>query len=246
MGSSCYIYLISPRIERMSTTTAPRRFPSVQVLFGAIVVLLGILLLLDSTGVFSVDDLLVYVPSLFVLLGVAALLRGGIRGFVGPTVLIVVAGAWQAVALGYTTVDAVLAFWPVLVIAFGLSVVLGTYRSKARATDDSYNSLFAAFGGVERRNTSKAFTGADLTAVFGGAELDLRDAEPASRPATVNAVALFGGAEVIVPRDWNVRMEVIPMLGAASDERPRREEANEDVDLVVTGFAAFGGISVSD
>ncbi|WP_254823650.1 LiaF transmembrane domain-containing protein [Haloglomus halophilum] len=230
----------------MSTTTSPRRFPSVQVLFGAIVVLLGVLLLLDTTGVFRVDDYLVYVPSLFVLLGVWALVRAGLRGFVGPTVLIVVAGAWQAVALGYTTVGAVVAFWPVLIIAFGLSVVLGTYRSKARATDDSYNSLFAAFGGVERRNTSKAFTGADLTAVFGGAELDLREAELASRPATVNTVALFGGAEVIVPREWNVRMEVIPILGGASDERPRRENTNEAVDLIVTGFAAFGGVSVSD
>lgn len=230
----------------MSTTSAPRRFPSVQVLFGAIVVLLGVLLLLDTTGVLRVDDLLVYVPSLFVLLGVAALLRGGLQGFVGPTILIVVASAWQAVALGYTTVDVVLAFWPVLIIAFGLSVVLGTYRSKARSTDDSYNSLFAAFGGVERRNTSKAFTGADLTAIFGGAELDLRDAEPASRPATVNAVALFGGAEIIVPREWNVRLDVIPVLGASSDERPRREETNEQVDLVVTGLAAFGGVSVSD
>lgn len=230
----------------MSTTTSPRRFPSVQVLFGAIVVLLGVLLLLDTTGLFRVDDYLVYVPSLFVLLGVWALFRAGLRGFVGPTVLIVVAGAWQAVALGYTTVDAVLAFWPVLIIAFGLSVILGTYRSKAQGTDDAYSSLFAAFGGVERRNTSKAFTGADLTAVFGGAELDLRDAEPVDRPATVNAVALFGGVDIIVPREWNVRMEVLPVLGGATDERPRREETNEAVDLVVTGFAAFGGVSVND
>ncbi|WP_276258553.1 LiaF transmembrane domain-containing protein [Haloglomus litoreum] len=230
----------------MSTTASPRRFPSVQVLFGAIVVLVGVLLLLNTTGILVVDDYLVYVPSLFVLLGVWALFRGGLRGFVGPTVLIVVAGAWQAVALGYATVDQVVAFWPVLIIAFGLSVVLGTYRSKVPTTDDSYTSMFAAFGGVERRNTSKAFTGADLTAVFGGAELDLRDADPASRPATVNAVALFGGADIIVPRDWNVRMEVLPVLGAASDERPRREETNEEVDLVVTGFAAFGGVSVSD
>ena len=58
--------------------------------------------------------------------------------------------------------------------------------------------------------------------------------------------AAGGGAEIIVPREWNVRLEVIPVLGAASDERPRREETNEQVDLVVTGFTAFGGVSVSD
>jgi hypothetical protein len=133
-----------------------------------------------------------------------------------------------------------------MIAAFGASILFGRFRTRARSSDDDYSTLFAALGGVERRNTSKAFEGADLTAVFGGAELDLRDAEIVDRPARINAVALFGGAEVIVPRDWNVRMDVLPILGGASDDRPRREEQHDSVDLEVTGFVAFGGISVSD
>jgi len=231
----------------MSSSTPPiRRLPTGQVLFGALVVLVGILLLLDTTGAYPTGGLLAYVPSLFVLVGVWALVASGFRNLVGPVVVITVAGAWQAVALGYATVEQVLAYWPLFVIAFGLSLVFGQYRSRIRASEAGHTSLFAVLGGVDGRNTSKAFTGADLTAVFGGVELDLRDAEVVDRPARVDAVAVFGGAEVIVPREWNVRMDVLPVLGGASDDRPRRENQHEDVDLVVTGFAAFGGVSVTD
>jgi predicted membrane protein len=99
---------------------------------------------------------------------------------------------------------------------------------------------------VEKRNTSRQFTGADLTAIFGGTELDLRDATVAERPARINAVAMFGGVDIIVPRDWNVQLDVLPVLGGATDDRPRRETQHDDIDLVVTGFAAFGGVSVTD
>lgn len=230
----------------MSNTAPTRRIPTSQVLFGAIVVLLGVLLLLDSTNVAPTRSLLTYAPSLFVLVGLWAFVQSGFRNVVGPAVLVVVAGAWQLVALGYATVSELVVYWPVLVIAFGLSVVLGQYRSRVATTDDSHDSLFAAFGGVERRNTSKTFVGADLTAVFGGAELDLRDAELTDRPARVNVLALFGGAEVVVPRDWNVKMDVLPILAGASDDRPRRESEHDEIDLVVTGFTAFGGVSVTD
>lgn len=230
----------------MSTTSTPRRFPTSQVLFGALVLLIGVLLLLDTVGIVSTGDLLVYTPSLLVLVGVWALVQSGFRNVVGPVVLVGVAGCVQLLLLDVVTFDQLVVLWPVLIVAFGLSVILGTYRSRVRNTDDTFSSLFAAFGGVDARNTSQSFRGADLTAAFGGAELDLRDAAIVDRPVKINAVALFGGAEVIVPRDWNVRMDVLPVLGAATDERPRRGEERDEVDLVVTGFAAFGGVSVTD
>jgi hypothetical protein len=124
--------------------------------------------------------------------------------------------------------------------------VLSRYRARVHTVPDEYVSVLAFFGGSEKRSTTSSFVGADLTALFGGAELDLRDAEIMNRPAHVSATAAFGGVDVVVPRDWNVRMDVIPVFGAAEDERPRREEEHDEVDLVVTGFVAFGGVSVVD
>ena len=229
-------------------TTSARRLPTSQFLLGGIVVLLGVLLLLHTTGTLPTGDLLLYVPSLFVLLGVWILVQSRLRSLVGPVVLIGVAGAAQLVVLEYATFEQVVVYWPVLVIAFGLSIALGQFRSRVQQSDAAFTSGMAVFGGVEKRNTSKAFTGGDLTAFFGGTELDLRDAAIEEKPARIDATVLFGEVEIIVPREWNVRMDVVPVLGGASDDRPRRDHASDhdEIDLVVTGFAAFGEISVTD
>jgi hypothetical protein len=217
-----------------------------QALIGALIVLIGVVLLLSTTDVYDARGLLLYVPSLFVLVGLYALVTSGFRNLVGPLLVVVVAAAWQLVALDVLEPEEIWQFWPVLVILFGLSVFLGPMRARVRGVTDDHVSGFAVFGGSEKRVTGENFAGADLTALFGGVELDLRDATVRDPPAHVAATALFGGVEVIVPRDWNVQIDVLPVLGAAEDERPRREGEHESVDLVVTGFAAFGGVSVSD
>lgn len=229
----------------MATRTRTR-LPTSQFLLGLLVIVVGALLLLETTGLASTRSLLAYVPTLFVLVGVWALVQSRFRNIVGPVLIITFAVGWQLVTLEYATVEEVLSFWPVLVIAFGISIILGQMRTRVRTVDNTFTSAFAAFGGVEKRNTSKSFTGADLTAIFGGTELDIRDAVIEDRPAQLNAVALFGGVDIVVPRDWNVQLDVLPILGAASDERPRREEEHDEVDLIVSGFAAFGGVTVND
>jgi hypothetical protein len=224
---------------------AYRRVP-VQTLVGAIIVLAGVALLANTTGAYDTGRLLRFVPSLFVLAGLYALVTGGLRNAVGPLVVVLVATAWQLAALGYATVDQIVAFWPVLVILFGLSVVLGRMRATAAESADDSVGLFAVFGGRDARTTSKTFVGGDVSVVFGGATVDLRDAAVATPPARLNVVALFGGVDVVVPRDWNVRLDVVPLLGAAEDERLRSDREHDEVDLVVDGFCAFGGVSLKD
>lgn len=217
-----------------------------QLVLGALVILVGIVLLLDTTGVYDTRPLFDYIPALFVLLGLYALWRGGVRNFFGPLIVIILASGWQLAALDIVEWDELWDLWPVFLIFFGLSLVLSHWRRTPGETKADHISSFAIFGGNEQRSNSSTFTGADLTALFGGAELDLREASVADPPARITAIAMFGGVEVIVPRDWNVQLEVLPILGGATDERPRRPEEHETVDLVVSGFAAFGGVTVED
>jgi len=220
---------------------------SSQALVGIVAVLVGVVLLVETTGLYPTGDFLRFVPALFVAVGVYALVASNFRNVTGPVAVILVAGAAQVVALGYVAASEVWQFWPLLVVAFGLSLVAGQFRPRARPSDAADLSALAIFGGSERRATSQAFRSADLTAVFGGTSLDLRDAVvPDGETATITATALFGGVEIIVPRDWNVELDVLPILGGASDDRTRSERTHEGVDLVVTGFAAFGGVAVED
>jgi len=217
-----------------------------QILVGGVVVLLGLVLLARTTGVYDTGRLLVYAPSLFVAVGLFAIVASGFRNLVGPLIVVLVAGGWQLVALDYLTAETVFSLWPVLLVLFGLSLIAGQYRARAVARESDYLTSVAVFGGRTERSTSKAFHGADLTAAFGGVELDLRDAVVEHPPATVTTSAMFGGVDLIVPREWNVRVDVFPLFGGAEDERPRRPEEHDEVDLVVTGFALFGGVSVDD
>mgnify|MGYP006287253633 CR=1 FL=1 len=228
------------------TRRSSRRWLSSQVLIGALVVLVGVILLAESTDLYDAGFLLRYIPSVFVLLGLYVLVRSGFRNVFGPLLVVVVAGLWQLTALDLIEGADLVDFWPLVIVFFGLSLLLGHLRRRPRGVSDAHVTSFAAFGGSEKRSTSKAFTGADLTAVFGGAELDLRDAAVADPPAHVSANVMFGGVELIVPREWNVQLDVIPLFGGAADERPRREEEHEAVDLVVSGLVLFGGVSVDD
>lgn len=222
---------------------AIRRFSS-QVLLGAAVVLVGVVLLLETTGSYDADVVLRFIPSLFVLLGVYALVVSGFRNVVGAGIVIVVAGAWQLVTLDYLEAEQVWELWPLLIVFFGLSILLGQYRSRQEPTSADHPTAVAIFGGSEPRSTSQSFTGADLTAIFGGVELDLREAEVADPPAHVSTTVAFGGADIRVPEDWTVRLDVLPLFGGATDERSRSSAEHGAVDLVVTGMALFGGVNI--
>lgn len=216
-----------------------------QVLFGALILLVGIVLLADTTGLYDTRPLLDYVPSLFVLLGLYAFVRSGFRNIFGPLVIVVLAGTWQLVELEVVEWSEVSSFWPLFLVIFGLSIIVGQYRSRPSKSGSSRVSGFGFFGGSQKRVTTSDFESANLSALFGGAELDLRDAGLAEQPAHVSCIALFGGVEVHVPEEWNVEMDVLPIFAGASDERMRVERDHDEVDLVVSGFAAFGGVEVN-
>ncbi|GAB7094867.1 DUF5668 domain-containing protein [Halolamina litorea] len=219
---------------------------SPQVVVGAVIVVLGVLLFLDSTGLYETGPLFRYAPSLFVLVGLYALVTSGFRNLIGPLALVLVAGGVQLVTLGIIEWASLAALWPIVVILFGLSLLAGRFTRGTPTTEQSVIETFSLFGGTDRRAVGDGFERANLTVLFGGTTLDLRDVTPASQPARVNVTALFGGVEIVVPRDWNVELDVLPVFGAAEDSRLRVDADHETVDLVVSGSVAFGGVEVKD
>lgn len=229
-----------------------RRGISSQTLTGAVIVVIGVLLLLDTTGAYDVGNLWRFVPSLFVILGVWALYRTGIRNATGPILLILIAGTIQLVVLDVISGAVIAAWWPLVIVVFGLSLLVGHWRRSRRVPSvgsDNFD-LVGILGGSEHRVTSHTFRGGSATALFGGVDVDLREAEITDPPAIVTATALFGGVEITVPEEWVVEVDALPILGGVDDERPRRPiegeaEPKDGPDLVVNGFVAFGGISIT-
>lgn len=241
----------------MQTQFKKHPFTSQGVVGGAIV-LVGLLLLAYTTGVYDTTRALQFIPSLFVLVGLYALVSSRLRNLAGPVVLIVVAGAVQLVTLDIVAGSDIVSLWPLLLVVAGLSILLGQVRAATRTVSASRLDAFAILGGNTQRATSDTFGGGTLTAILGGVELDLRDTTVDDGPARIDATCLFGGIDITIPEDWDVQIDILPLLGGVEDTRPHRarpkdehDESQEidldndqEIDLVITGFVAFGGLTL--
>jgi hypothetical protein len=109
---------------------------------------------------------------------------------------------------------------------------------------------FALFGGIERRIHTSNFVGGQITATFGGVEIDFRSADIAGEEAQMYLDAVFGGIELVIPERWTVVWDGQNIFGGYSDEtRPPLPDvpgAPPRKRLVLRGRAFFGGISVKN
>ncbi len=105
------------------------------------------------------------------------------------------------------------------------------------------DTVIAVFSGAERTGMLRVPRGTTAIALFGGAMLDLRQAVFEAHTITVDAYAVFGGVEVVVPEGVRVVNQVVPFFGGASSKARCADPTAPTV--VVRGLAAFGGVSVS-
>lgn len=223
---------------------------------GLLIVLVGILLLLGTTGVTQTDSLWDWFPLFFVLLGVWALVRSGFRNLTGPVMVIAVAGTFLLRNLGFVTREEMATWWPLFIVLLGVLIIVNRSRRRKRLelaeSEDKETTAVAVFGGDERRLTTEHFTGAEVVSVFGDVYLDLRDVSVPAPPAVVEVVCIFGNVEIRVPKDWDVSRDVLVVFGDVSDRRPVREDGsgNENKDkrgeLALTGLVLFGDIEIRD
>ncbi|AEH60761.1 putative transmembrane protein [Methanosalsum zhilinae DSM 4017] len=222
---------------------------SYQISFGLMILIIGVLLLLRTTGIYDTGELLIYTPSLFVLFGIYILIRSRFRRVGTPFFLIVLFGTFQLIVLEIVTVDTIQDWWPLLIILAGLWILIRKLRFSSEEKEDRSNSdrtkIRSILGGVENINTSNNFKGGEIFTLFGGAELNLKLAE-VKDTSEIKIVVLFGGTEIIVPENWNVNIDVFPILGGVEDKRSVVNADKEKPDLKITGFVGFGGFTLKN
>ena len=224
------------------------------VVTGGILMLIGLVFLLDHLGIISIGNPWRFWPMLLVLTGVMNFMSqrrawGALLMFAGVVL--------QLNQLGITHFGWA-ALWPMMLIAFGLFVMWGSFQwgskpvASTSAAGDPRTTLNEAvvFGGLERRMTSQDFQGGDITAIFGGVELDLSEANMQANEATLAITAIFGGVEVRVPPTWQVAFRGAPIFGGVEDKtRTARvdDPANPNLKtLVITGAVIFGGLEIKN
>ena len=233
--------------------------------FGMVAVLGGTLLTLDNLGFIDARLFFRWWPALFIWAGVSVARKGrpwagSILGLFGFFLLLD--------NLNYIDLD-FSDLWPVVLILLGVKVIWRNReereeRSTAAILDESVSgssddpeptastqseeptiNAVGVLGGVDRKCSSQAFEGGQLTAVMGGCEIDFREASILNSPAVIDVFALWGGVELIVPEDWTVTMKTQPIMGGISD-RTTAPRGGSDKNLILTGTVVMGGLEVKN
>jgi predicted membrane protein len=148
--------------------------------------------------------------------------------------------------------------WPALIIFVGLIMITTAGRRKERwrewrekcrnfapeNVNENMLDTVSVFGGVKKNIISKEFKGGEITCVFGGAEINLSQAD-ISGNVILEVTQVFGGTRLIVPSNWEIQSEIVAVLGSIEDKRPLTENysAGKKV-LVLKGVTLFGGIDI--
>jgi predicted membrane protein len=212
---------------------------------GIVLVILGAGFLLDQLEVIAFGELLsTWWPLILIAIAVIQLATRSVAPAVSLFLLLV--GAYLQVAqLDILPIDLGQIFWPSLLILTGLYLVLTrSLRRPADANPDDLLNSFVIFGGTEQRLQSQNFRGGSAVALFGGTDIDLRDAALAPEGATLDLTAAFGAIEVVVPEPWKVRMSGLPLFGGWDNKARRPADAADGPTLTVRCVAAFGGIEL--
>lgn len=209
--------------------------------FGVVILAVGVVLLLDNLDVLDAGDVIGrWWPAPLVLGGLMGIAANP-RHWVPPAILTAGAGAVLLKTTG--VVDSLGAIVPILLILLGVFIIAGRGFGTAREeTGDSINS-FNMFSGSELASHSSAFSGGRIGAVFGGAEIDLRDAVPVA-DASLDVFVAFGGVELRVPEGWRVDIFGFPLFGGFENATSKDRLAENAPRLRIDATVLFGGLEV--
>ncbi|QIL42483.1 cell wall-active antibiotics response protein [Pedobacter sp. HDW13] len=119
-----------------------------------------------------------------------------------------------------------------------------TFGYDKTANNNDIIDVLAVFGGSHQTVYSKNFQGGDISAVFGGADIVMTQADFADT-VSLDVTAVFGGIKLIVPPNWAIKSNVTALFGSVEDKRAHTMPVSEmQKTLILSGTALFGGIEI--
>lgn len=214
-------------------------------LIGFLLLLFGVGFLLQQADIVNVEKLLNnWWPLILIIIGFVQLAYRRHSSVVSGMLFIVVGGL---LLIGqFVDYNMWGYIWPLILIIVGASFLLSRSRNGQHKNDQDHIKVFTLFSGANIKNQSKAFKGGAVTAVFGGAEIDLRNAVMAD-DAVIDATALFGGVTLHVPYNTKVEISGVPIFGGWQDKTLNKsveEESESHLKLHCHPF--MGGIEVKN
>lgn len=218
------------------------------IIWGLVLIIIGVVFGLNAFGA-NIDiffdgwwTLFIIVPCLVdifkgedrtgsligLLIGIALLL--GCQDFIGFDII------WKLIV-------------PIILVVIGLSLIFKNAfkenfnkeikRLNENKSGKEYNGVFSS----QKVNfDGEKFDGCDLNAVFGGVVFDLTNAT-LGKEQVINASAIFGGIDIIVPKNAVVKVNSNSVFGGVTNRVKNRDDKKAPV-IYINASSIFGGVEI--
>lgn len=212
-----------------------RKFDS--VFWGLVVIAVGVIFLGNSLSFWNIDlffdgwwTLFIIIPSIYGLFK---------QEWISSILGIVIGALLFLACQDYITWSMVgRLFFPILLILIGLSFIFKPRVKSVSVNKKGLPEYLGIFSGNDVVINDE-FKGASLVSVFGGVELDLRDAKM-DKEVVISAVSVFGGIDIKLPRNAKVKTSGIPIFGGVENKAVQEDGPTVIIDYV----CIFGGIDI--
>ena len=219
------------------------------ILWGVVLVLLGVLVGTNSLGITNIDIFFDGWWSLFIIIPCFIGLfsnedkTGNIIGLLVGVILL----------LGMQNIIDFNLIWklllPSIIVIIGLSLIFkNTFNSKINNEikklnnkNTKNNEYCATFSGQRIDFPNEEFKGATLNSVFGSITCDLREAK-IKEDVVINASSVFGGIDIIVPDDVNIKIKSNSIFGGVNNKKKNNED--KKYTIYVNASCLFGGVDI--
>ena len=219
------------------------------VLWGIVLVIIGVIIGLNTMGITDIDiffdgwwTLFIIVPC-FVGLFTNKDKTGNIIGLLVGVILL----------LGMQNIIDFSLIWklllPSIIVIIGLSLIFkNTFNSKINSEikklnnkNTKDNEYCATFSGQRIDFPNEEFKGATLNSVFGSITCDLRETK-IKEDVVINASSVFGGIDIIVPDDVNIKIKSNSIFGGVDNKKKNSEDKKHTI--YVNASCLFGGVDI--
>lgn len=219
-------------------------------LWGIVLIIIGVILTLNALEITNINiffngwwTLLIIIPSAIELIAREEKFWSAIWLIIGIILLLACRDILDFELIWRLTI-------PVIIILIGINLIFKDKLDKRmekknkelKEKVEGLEEYCATFGEVKADFNNQEFKGASLTAVFGSTDLDLRKAI-INEDKLIKTCAVFGGIEIMVPENVNIKVKSTPIFGATSNKTNRKYDEKLPT-IYVNSFCMFGGVDI--